>query len=86
MSDSEQKIKCPKCGKSISIDDVLAHQIGEKIRKEIEIEQKVKEAKIAKKQKELEAQIIQLEDARKNTQIEVNKKVAEKLAIEKTTL
>ena len=86
MSDSEQKIKCPKCGESISIDDVLAHQIGEKIRKEIEVEQKVKEAEIAKKQKELETQTIQLEDAKKNTQIEVNKKVAEKLATEKTAL
>ena len=86
MSDGEQKIKCPKCGESISIDDVLAHQIGEKIRKEIEVEQKVKEAEIAKKQKELEAQTIQLEEVRKNTQIEVNKKVAEKLAIEKTAL
>ena len=86
MSDSKQKIKCPKCGESISIDDVLAHQIGEKIRKEIEVEQKVKEAEIAKKQKELEAQTIQLEEVRKNTQIEVNKKVAEKLAIEKTAL
>ncbi len=86
MSDSEQKIKCPKCGESISIDDVLAHQIGEKIRKEIEVEQKVKEAEITKKQKELETQTIQLEEAKKNTQIEVNKKVAEKLATEKTAL
>lgn len=86
MSNSEQKIKCPKCGESISIDDVLAHQIGEKIRKEIEVEQKVKEAEITKKQKELDAQTIQLEEVKKNTQIEVNKKVAEKLATEKTAL
>ena len=86
MSDSKQKIKCPKCGESISIDDVLAHQIGEKIRKEIEVEQKVKETEIAKKQKELEVQTIQLEEVKKNTQIEVNKKVAEKLATEKTAL
>ncbi len=86
MNDSEQKIKCPKCGESISIDDVLAHQIGEKIRKEIEVEQKVKEAEIVNKQKELEAQTIQLEEAKKNTQTEVNKKVAEKLVAEKTAL
>lgn len=86
MNYSEQKIKCPKCGESISIDDVLAHQIGEKIRKEIEVEQKVKEAEIANKQKELEVQTIQLEEVKKNTQIEVNKKVAEKLAAEKTAL
>mgnify|MGYP001596106724 FL=1 len=83
MSNNEQKIKCPKCGESISIDDVLTHQIGEKIRKEIEVEQKVKETEIANKQKELEAQTVQLEEAKKNTQIEVDKKVAEKLATEK---
>src|SRR3989344_8007917 len=68
MNDSEQKIKCPKCGESISIDDVLTHQIEEKIKKELE-DQKNK-----------------LEEAQKNTQIEVNKKVAEKLATEKVAL
>ncbi len=86
MNNSERKIECPKCHELISIDDVLARQIGEKIRKEIEVEQKIKEAEIAKKQKDLEVQTTQLEEAKKNTQIEVNKKVAEKLAAEKTIL
>ncbi len=86
MNNSEQKIKCPKCGESISIDDVLAHQIGEKIRKEIEVEQKTKEVEIANKEKELEVQTIQLEEMKKNTQIEINKKVAEKLTAEKIVL
>ena len=31
---TEQKIKCPKCGESISIDDVLSHQIEAKYKKE----------------------------------------------------
>ena len=86
MNNSEQKIKCTKCGESISIDDVLAHQIGEKIRKEIEVEQKTKEVEIANKEKELEVQTIQLEEMKKNTQIEINKKVAEKLTAEKIVL
>ena len=86
MNNSEQKIKCPKCGESISIDDVLTHQIGEKIRKEIEVEQKAKEVEIANKQKDLEAQVIQIEEAKKNTQVEINKKVAEKLITEKSAL
>ena len=43
MSNNKQKIKCPKCGELISIDDVLTHQIGEKIRTEIEVEQKTKD-------------------------------------------
>ena len=30
MATNNQKIKCPKCGESISIDAVLTHQIEEK--------------------------------------------------------
>src|SRR3989304_7250089 len=86
MNDSEQKIKCPKCGESISIDDVLTHQIEEKIKKELGEENRLKEVEIEKQKKELEDQKNKLEEAQKNTQIEVNKKVAEKLATEKVTL
>src|SRR3990170_5677442 len=86
MNDSKQKIKCPKCGESISIDDVLTHQIEEKIKREMGEENRLKEAEITKQKKELEDQKNKLEEAQKNTQIEVNKKVAEKLATEKVAL
>lgn len=86
MAINEQKIKCPKCGESISIDDVLTRQIEEKIRKEVEEPQKLKEIEIANQKRELESQKVQLEEAKKNTQIEINKKVAEKLATEKIAL
>lgn len=81
-----QKIICPNCKESISIDDVLTHQIEEKIRKEMRERQRLKEIEIDNQKRELENQKIQLEDARQNAQIEVNKKVAEKLAAEKITL
>jgi hypothetical protein len=48
MIANEQKIKCPKCGESISIDDVLTHQIEEKIRREVDGQQHAKEAEISK--------------------------------------
>ncbi len=83
---SEQTIKCPNCGESISIDDVLTHQIEDKIKKELNEENKLKEAQIAKQKKKLEEQKVKLEEARKNAQIEVNKKVNEKLVEEKVTL
>ena len=86
MTTNEQKIKCPKCGESISIDDVLTRQIEEKIRKEVEEQQKLKEIEIANQKRELEVQKMQLEDARKNAQIDINKKVAEKILTEKVTL
>lgn len=86
MINDEQKIKCPKCGESISIDDVLTHQISEKIRKEIEVEQKLKKKEIADKEKILREETQKFEELKKNTQIEINKKVAEKLATEKIAL
>ena len=86
MTTNEQKIKCPKCGESISIDDVLAHQIEEKIKKELSEENRLKEAEIVRQKKELEDQKNKLEEAQKNAQIEVNKKVAEKLITEKSAL
>jgi len=54
MKNTQQKIKCPKCGESISIDDVLTHQIEEKIKKELGEENILKEAEIVKQKKELE--------------------------------
>lgn len=86
MATHEQKIKCPKCGESISIDDVLTHQIGEKIRKEIEGEQQIKEKEINEKEKTLKEQTLKFEEEKKNSQVEINKKVAEKLITEKSNL
>lgn len=86
MNTSEQKIKCPKCGESISIDDVLTAQIGENIRKEMEGQQKEKELEIANQKAELEAQRRQLEKAKEKAQIEIDKKVSEKVEAEKIDL
>jgi len=83
---TEQKIKCPKCNTSISIDTVLTHQIEEKIKKEFGEANRLKEAEIVEQKRELEDQRSKLEEIQKNTQIEVNKKVAEKLATEKIDL
>ena len=47
MPINEQIIKCPKCGELISVDDVLTHQVEEKIKKEFEARQKVKDQELA---------------------------------------
>lgn len=86
MPVSDQKIQCPKCGSSISIDDVLTHQIEEKIKKDFAIEQKAKEAEIAQQKVELQAKEQRLAEALKSAEIEVNKKVSEKIAAEKPAL
>lgn len=82
----EQKIKCPKCGELISIDDVLTHQVEEKIQKKIREENRLKEADIEKQRKDLDAQKISLDKMQQNASVEINKKVAEKLAADKLIL
>lgn len=82
----QQKIKCPKCGELISIDDVLTQQVEEKIQKKIREENRMKEADIEKQRKELDEQRASLEKAQQNASIEINKKVTEKLTAEKLIL
>lgn len=86
MSYEEQKIKCPKCGESISIDDVLTQQIGEDIRKEMQDEQKEKEAELENQKRTLEIQKKQLEEERERSQFEMEQQVAQKIEIEKINL
>ncbi|MCX6719738.1 MAG: DUF2130 domain-containing protein, partial [Candidatus Staskawiczbacteria bacterium] len=82
----EQTIKCPKCGEPISIDKVLEHQIEEKIKKDFAVEQKNKEDELDNEKKKVQLKEQQLAEAIKSAEIEVNKKVAEKLATEKVVL
>ena len=83
---SLNEIKCPKCGEVISIDAVLTHQVEEKIKKDFAIEQKSKEAELEKEKRNLALKGQQLEEAIKSNEIEVNKKVAEKIASTKANL
>ena len=86
MVNNDQKIQCPQCNAEISIDAVLTHQIEEKIRKNFAAEQQVKEQELVKQKQELEAREQKLAEAQKANDIEVNKKVAERVAAEKLSL
>ena len=86
MTTNVQKIQCPKCGVSISIDDVLTHQIEDKIKKELLQEQTAKEVELEKQRTDLKAKELKFEETQKSADIEINKKVAEKMAAEKPGL
>ena len=86
MAIDNQKIQCPKCGESISIDDVLRHQIEEKIKKDFAVEHKVKEADLKKQKEELQVKEQQLTESVKFAEIEINRRVAEKIVAEKPVL
>lgn len=80
---SEQKIKCPNCGFQISVDDALSHQLEEKIRQELEIEQKQKDLELAEKEKILSEKTQKLESEKLNLVNVVNQQVEEKIKTEK---
>lgn len=86
MDNTEQKIKCPKCGESISIDDVLTHQIEEKIKKDFETKQKVKEAELEQREADLKKQADTLATSKKEIDSVVAKQVNDKMSEERLKL
>jgi len=83
---AEQIIKCPKCGEPISIDAVLKHQVEEKLKRDFAIEQKNRENELENEKKKILLKEQQLSDAIKSMEIEVNKKVTERMASTKIDL
>ncbi|NNM59050.1 MAG: DUF2130 domain-containing protein [Legionellales bacterium] len=83
MALNEQKIQCPKCGTSISIDDVLTHQIGEKIKKDFEAAQHLKEEELAKQSEQLKKQAAELIENKKNLDTVIAEKLADQLKSER---
>ncbi|MCR4321565.1 MAG: DUF2130 domain-containing protein [Candidatus Brocadiaceae bacterium] len=86
MRTNEQKIQCPKCGESISIDDVLTRQIEEKIKKDFEATQKIREQEFAQKSEELKKQAAEIAESKKNIESVVAEKVAGQLSAAKLKL
>lgn len=92
MKDETKNITCPKCGESISIDDVLTHQIENKLKKQYEDKEKSIRESIEKEsskkleqdkaemEKKIKAQILKDSEADKVASIEKNKLLEEQLA------
>lgn len=76
----------PSCGANISIDDVLTHQIEEKVKKEFEAVQQAKEYALAQKGEALKKQEQEIAESKKNMESAITQKVADQLAIEKQNL
>lgn len=83
---NEQKIKCPKCGELISIDDILTHQIEKKVKKDFEIIQKIKEKELAQKSEDLKRQFAEMVKNKKNIDSIVAKQVAGQIEKERLSL
>ena len=83
---TEQKIQCPSCGESISIDDVLTRQIEGKIKKDFEGRLKEKEREFAAQSEELKKQAGEIAEERKNIDAAIADKVKDQLKDERIKL
>lgn len=83
---NQQKIVCPDCGCEISIDDVLTHQIEDRIKKELSQSQKAKEAELSKQAEELDNKSKSIEKMKEEFDANVAKQVATKLTESKTAM
>lgn len=83
---TEQKIQCPSCGESISIDDVLTRQIEGKIKKDFEERLKEKEQEFIYKTEELKKQTDKIAQERKSIDAAVADKVEDQLKAERVKI
>lgn len=86
MTNGEQKIQCPKCGESISIDSVLTHQIEERIKRNFEAVQKIKTQELEQQADSLKKQAAEIAEIKKDLELRVAEKVTERLSSEKIKL
>tara|TARA_B100000795_G_scaffold134235_2_gene100239 strand:+ start:302 stop:1570 length:1269 start_codon:yes stop_codon:yes gene_type:complete len=63
--EKDTKIKCPNCGTSIDVQDILAHQLEEKVREEFNQKLRSEKQKFSKREEELEKARIDFEEKKK---------------------
>lgn len=73
-----QKIKCPSCGFEFLPDEVMSHQLEEKIRQEFEEKLKVEKIDIEKKAKEDAIQKVRIEYSQKIDSVKIDSEAREK--------
>ena len=86
---NQSSIKCPKCGESIDVNEILKHQLEETIRQEFQQKANVQARELATKNEELETAIAEFDAKKKHEnelfaeRLEQAKKVSEKEITEK---
>ena len=63
--EKDTKIKCPNCGTSIDVQDILAHQLEEKVREEFNQKLLSEKQKFSQREEELEKARIDFEEKKK---------------------
>ena len=82
----EQNINCPKCGESISIDNVLTRQIEQRLKDDLDKKYQVKEKEWENKSEELRKQSCRIEEDKRMIEVTISQKVTDQLFSEKLKL
>lgn len=82
----DQNIQCPKCGESISIDNVLSQQIEQRLKDDFDKKYQAKEKEWKDKSEELRKQSCRIEEDKRMIEVIVSRKVTDQLSSEKSKL
>lgn len=84
--DVNKTLNCPECGAAIDIDEVLIHQLEDKVKKDLQAKHSKKEQELQKKLNGLKGEKDKIEKAKENQKEIVNKQVQEQVKDEKSKL
>lgn len=84
--DVNKTLNCPECGAAIDIDEVLIHQLEDKVKKDLQAKHSKKEQELQKKLNDLKGEKDKIEKAKENQKEIVNKQVQEQVKDEKSKL
>lgn len=84
--DVNKTLNCPECGAAIDIDEVLIHQLEDKVKKALQAKHSKKEQELQKKLNDLKGEKDKIEKAKENQKEIVNKQVQEQVKDEKSKL
>ena len=79
-------IKCPNCDYEIDVNEVLYHQLEDKLKQENKLKQKELYDKISKKQQELQEQELAIKQQKENYNKELQKAIQNQLKLERQKL
>jgi len=79
MSQGQNKIRCPKCGEEINVNDILYHQVDEQLKKQYNDELAKEKEKYEVESSKLDKERKQLEANKKKQEEEIDNQVKEKI-------
>lgn len=81
-----KQIHCPQCGTTIDVQDILAHQLEEQIKKEYQVRLETQDKQIEKEHQALQQAMLDFEEKKKNENVLFQQRLEAKIRDEKKLL